>query len=97
MDHFGSTPLHVAAERRLSETVSVLVASGANVNAANQIGNTPLHRACRVGATETARLLCALGADKRFIKEKEGGGREGEADKSPCSPLQAHLPHSSRP
>lgn len=55
----GSTPLHLAAFGKGTETVRVLIDWGANVNARNDSGKTPLSRATR---KKTIELLLDAGA-----------------------------------
>ena len=59
----GETPLHIAAKRGYSETVSQLVKAGANVEAQDQNGNTPLHLAASNGHTGTVCNLVNAGAN----------------------------------
>ena len=58
----GDTPLHAAARRAGLETVAILLANGANVNARNKYGTTPLFDA----KAESAELLLGSGADPNF-------------------------------
>ncbi len=60
-DSLGQTPLMMAAAFGSIEAVRVLIASGADVNAASGSGVTALHWSVR--DVETARLLLAAGAD----------------------------------
>jgi ankyrin repeat protein len=58
------TPLHSAAAARQAAIARVLIAHGANVNAAqSESGFTPLHEAALNGDLEFARLLVEHGAD----------------------------------
>ena len=66
----GRTPLMVAASFNYSIVVSILIASGADVNAKSVIGQTPLHYATQFlrhtndrGVFKTAELLINNGAD----------------------------------
>lgn len=52
-----------AAESGLTEPVSLLLASGANVHVRDPDGNTPLHLAARGGDAEVCEWLIASGAD----------------------------------
>ncbi len=58
----GSTALHEAAGRGSEEMVALLIAEGADVNAADDRGHTPLFRA---GNEETMSLLLDAGADMK--------------------------------
>jgi len=64
----GVTPLHAASGK---ESVDLLVASGAEVNARNTLGRTPLHDAALMQDWDAARALIALGAGKR-IADRDG-------------------------
>lgn len=57
------TPLHSAAGANHAEMVTLLLESGAEVDARDAYSETPLHYAAREGAAESARLLIAAGAD----------------------------------
>lgn len=57
------TPLHLAAKKGNTETVKVLVSSGAEINALDEEGLTPLHLAAAGGHSEVVRLLIEAGAD----------------------------------
>jgi ankyrin repeat protein len=78
-------PAHQRALRRNLAVAEVLLAHGANPNAADTRGSTPLHRACSsTGAGNTAgidpapfvELLLAHGADP---KQKDKRGRPAVA------------------
>src|SRR5687768_11215537 len=56
-DADGATALHWAAHRDDLESVDLLVAAGANVNAANDLGATPLWVASTNGVAVSKRLL----------------------------------------
>ncbi|XP_078583018.1 uncharacterized protein LOC144865869 [Branchiostoma floridae x Branchiostoma japonicum] len=56
------TPLHLAAQKGHHETVSALLAAGADVNAQGDWKKTPLHRAAGNGHHETVSALLAAGA-----------------------------------
>ena len=51
-----------AARYGRTETVRLLIAQGANVNAKDDDGWTPLHLATKYDRTETARVLIEKGA-----------------------------------
>jgi len=67
----GSTSLHWAAWMGHDDVVRLLVASGADVNAKNNLGLTPLHWAAQKGHRNAAELLVASGA---VVDAKENGG-----------------------
>jgi ankyrin repeat protein len=63
-DSSGRTPLHVAAAGTGPESVKLLLAAGAKVNAKDKTyGATPLHWAARPGNRAIVELLLAAGAD----------------------------------
>jgi uncharacterized protein len=63
------TLLHLAARRGAVDDIEVLVAAGANINAAGDLGYTPLHRAAMVGKLDAVKKLVDLGADPRIENE----------------------------
>ena len=69
-DKYGLTPLHEAANEGEKETIELLIANGANVNAkvlsGQQQGKTPLDATNEANHTETADLL------------RKHGGKTGE-------------------
>jgi ankyrin repeat protein/acetyl esterase/lipase len=68
---WGDTPLHRAALHGNKESVELLIANGADVNAKDKWGWTPLVRAHRYGDKELVELLIANGADVN-AKDKWG-------------------------
>jgi len=64
-DELGKTPLHYAAEGEHFETVELLIAHGADVNARHEpsLGNTPLREVADRCSLRMAKLLIAAGAD----------------------------------
>lgn len=56
------TALHVACRMNEINTVNVLLAAGAHVNARNATGTTPLYWAAKLGFPELAQLLLDKGA-----------------------------------
>ena len=69
----GTTPLHMAVLCNHPETVKVLLANGAKVNAADDLGLTALHYAAGAPFEDptVTDLLLAAGAD-RTAKDKKG-------------------------
>jgi ankyrin repeat protein len=65
----GTTPLHLAAVDHPA-TVSLLVKSGADLNARDGQGNTPLHRAVEKFASSAVLQLLDLGANPT-VRNKE--------------------------
>ena len=59
----GETALHVAAFEGDMDLVRTLIASGADVNAADEFGATPISRAALRGRAEIMEVLHAAGAD----------------------------------
>ena len=64
-------PLHAAAATCDRETMTLLLARGADPNARQQMDYTPLHGAASRGDVESAKLLLAHGAD-RDAKASDG-------------------------
>ena len=60
--NWGQTPLHKAARKGHKDIVELLIAKGANVNAADKYGETPLFWAARNGHKDVAELLRKHGA-----------------------------------
>ena len=58
----GMTPLHVAAALGQKDTVQLLLAKGADVNAKSNDGETPLQVAAITNSKDVAELLLAKGA-----------------------------------
>lgn len=59
----GKTPLHYAVTYGQEQSTALLIAKGADVNAADQTGMTPLHIAATLSQIDEAALLIAHGAD----------------------------------
>jgi ankyrin repeat protein len=60
---FGDSPLHKVAIWGDREAAEVLLAHGADLNAAGEDGDTPLHRAVAGGHAEMVKFLLIRGAD----------------------------------
>eukprot|EP00953_Heterococcus_sp_UTEX-ZZ885_P012880 7362-Heterococcus_DN1.PRE.3 len=65
VDSLSTTALHYAtlSTKTGTETMRLLLAHGAGVNACNRLGTTPLHSAASSGQFDRAELLIAAGAD----------------------------------
>nr|XP_032801958.1 inversin isoform X1 [Petromyzon marinus] len=74
-DKYGGTALHAAALSGHVSTVRLLLAHGAQVDAANVMKHTPLFRACEMGHKEVIETLI------------EGGARVDLVDQDGHSPL----------
>jgi len=59
----NETPLHVAAIWGEVEAIRLLVAAGADINAAGEHGHTPLQEAAGQLKIEAVKVLLELGAD----------------------------------
>jgi ankyrin repeat protein len=59
------TPLHMACSRNAQHDVQLLVESGANVNAKDEIGGTPLHRAVSAKCLPIVLFLLKFGANPK--------------------------------
>ena len=66
---FANQPLHAAAAGRHIEVCRVLLAAGADVNAAQHGGYTPLHEAAQHGDAEMTELFLSAGADPSLLTE----------------------------
>ncbi|KAG6499161.1 hypothetical protein ZIOFF_038917 [Zingiber officinale] len=75
-DGRGETPLHLAARRRWTECVRVLLDHGALVSSSTReyghSGSTPLHLAAHGGSLDCVRTLLAWGADRL---QRDSSGR----------------------
>jgi|GEM_PF-3361116 ankyrin repeat protein len=60
----GKTALHLAADRRQTDAVALLLRAGAEVNPRDEDGWTPLSYACARGDSDITELLLANGADR---------------------------------
>ncbi|GFP96849.1 ankyrin repeat domain-containing protein 50 [Phtheirospermum japonicum] len=61
-DHYGLTPLHVAAIKGNKDAVTKLVEFGADVDCRDAEGHTPLHLAVQGGSVEVVEILLVRGA-----------------------------------
>lgn len=59
----GKTPLHYAVTYGATAMIDLLLASGADINAADNTGLTPLHVAAMLDRTNQAQALIEKGAD----------------------------------
>nr|CCA16679.1 conserved hypothetical protein [Albugo laibachii Nc14] len=71
VDDTGLTPLMIASQLGLVEIVTLLVLSGADLDAEDVIGNTALHFAARVGNHNIAYILLAAGADAYILNMED--------------------------
>ena len=60
---WGQTPLHEAAEYRISAPVQVLLDAGADPDSRDEYGASPLHQAARIGSPEIIALLASAGGN----------------------------------
>jgi ankyrin repeat protein/S1-C subfamily serine protease len=84
------TPLYVAAEEGALDVIGVLLASGAEVNAADEGGRTPLHAAAKNDHQDVARALMAGGADIEAVGQMAFGFGSGKK-----TPLQVAAIHDA--
>src|SRR5512138_2509143 len=70
-DADGETPLWHAAWTGQAQAAVMLLANGADVNAATKEGETALHKAARHGKAEVVRVLLQAGADPT-LREQSG-------------------------
>jgi ankyrin repeat protein len=59
-DKFGVTPLHICAQRALSELVETFRKKGVVLNAKDKYGQTALHYAARYGSVEVVKSFLAI-------------------------------------
>lgn len=60
---FENTPLHIAAEKGLTDIVKQLLEEDVDINAQNKFGETPLHLTVMLGHHDIAELLIDHHAD----------------------------------
>lgn len=60
----GNTPIHSFARHNMLQSVSQLLAHGANINSLNHDQDTPLHVAAKLQLEDMMVLLLAFGADE---------------------------------
>jgi len=82
----GEAPLHLVAERGGAQLVSVLVRSGARINARDNQSLTPLHAAAMRGNAAAVQALLEGKADVDSI-----GGLDGYSPLH-CAAMNSHLP-----
>jgi ankyrin repeat protein len=70
---WGTTALHIAAQRRQPRTISWLIDIGANCNTADNDGCTPLFDAAHKGRLDIVRMLVQKG--KASVNVCDNGGR----------------------
>jgi cytohesin len=99
----GVTPLHYAVFLRHADVVELLIAKGADVNAAPGAGMSPLQMAKKQKNTEVVRLLEEHGAGERPVARTESPQVRAAANPIPASrpyPVddqEGMLPPRSRP
>ena len=64
---YGRTPLHAAAEKGQSDTISFLINQGADVNSRDESGCSALYFAIHGGHTAACKLLLESGSDLKLI------------------------------
>lgn len=77
LNAFQCSPLHLAAEARVSKFAEEMLLNTAVVDAESQDGNTPLHLASTAGSTSTVKLLAEWRANVNALNKLE------------CTPLHA--------
>ena len=70
-DMFGSTALHLAAEKGWVDVAKVLLRKGADVNAITGPGETALHRTAEKGYVDVAKVLLQNEADVNALDEED--------------------------
>ena len=71
----GETPLHVAAERRQHEVMSVLIEAGANPDTQTLTGATPLYVAAQGGYVDATKVLLRAEANPLLTRRDAESGR----------------------
>ena len=89
---YGWTALHLAVyqARRRHETVRMLLAKGANVNATDDMGRTPLHIALEYGGRFRQQLLEILLAGGADLSAKTFDGKYPDASYPLCKQDYLH-------
>ncbi|KAL4780121.1 ankyrin repeat-containing domain protein [Aspergillus varians] len=84
-DRGKRTPLHVATETGVSETVRILINKGADVSSVDEQGRTPLHCAVQLDYAAVTKSLLDGGADVSVMdhtgRAARDIAREGEFDR----------------
>lgn len=63
------TLLHVASRTGDTESIEVLINSGAKVDSIGDLGNTPLHQAAMRGQLDSVKMLLQNGANSKIENE----------------------------
>ena len=73
---YGKTALHYAAIVSSKEIALTLLASGANIFAADNTGNTPVHTACKYGSEKVLKLImeCRQNDIHNIVHKTDGEG-----------------------
>lgn len=69
-DNRHKTPLHVAAEKGQTDTVSYLLNQGADVNSRDEDGLIALYYALKEGHATTAKVLIDKGSDSMLVNDR---------------------------
>ena len=72
-NYYGNTALHLAAEKKNHEIITLLLNSNAIVTSSNEDGNTPLHIAS-IDSPETVKLLLGAKSKNQFINQQDNQG-----------------------
>jgi hypothetical protein len=64
------TAIHLAAREGYSSIITILLQSGADVNARDEKGRTPLHHCAESGHVDALKVLLASGADSSAVDEE---------------------------
>ncbi|CAA9993381.1 unnamed protein product, partial [Nesidiocoris tenuis] len=66
-DHYGNTPLQLAASIANSEIMELLLDYGADINTRSFLGGTPLYNAVQSSSYSAVKFLLTKGADVSFV------------------------------